>query len=40
MTGSDAKESPNVQALRDLGASVFIGHDAANKVVPFPVIRP
>ncbi|TFD68463.1 UDP-N-acetylmuramate--L-alanine ligase [Cryobacterium gelidum] len=30
VTGSDAKESPNVQALRDLGASVFIGHDAAN----------
>ena len=30
VTGSDAKESPNVQALRDLGATVFIGHDAAN----------
>ncbi len=30
VTGSDAKESPNVQALRELGASVVIGHDAAN----------
>ncbi|WP_104178654.1 UDP-N-acetylmuramate--L-alanine ligase [Cryobacterium sp. Y50] len=30
VTGSDAKDSPNVQALRQLGASVFIGHDAAN----------
>ena len=30
VTGSDAKDSPNVQALRELGASVFIGHDAAN----------
>ena len=30
VTGSDAKESPNVAALRELGASVFIGHDAAN----------
>ena len=30
VTGSDAKESPNVQALRELGAIVFIGHDAAN----------
>jgi len=30
VTGSDAKESPNVAALRKLGASIFIGHDAAN----------
>ncbi|WP_104082037.1 UDP-N-acetylmuramate--L-alanine ligase [Cryobacterium sp. Y11] len=30
VTGSDAKDSPNVAALRGLGASVFIGHDAAN----------
>jgi UDP-N-acetylmuramate--alanine ligase len=30
VTGSDAKESPNIAALRDLGATVFIGHDAAN----------
>ncbi|TFB69695.1 UDP-N-acetylmuramate--L-alanine ligase [Cryobacterium glaciale] len=30
VTGSDAKESPNVTALRELGATVFIGHDAAN----------
>ncbi|GEP25456.1 UDP-N-acetylmuramate--L-alanine ligase [Cryobacterium levicorallinum] len=30
VTGSDAKDSPNVQALRELGANVFIGHDAAN----------
>ena len=28
VTGSDAKDSPNVQALRELGASVFIGHHA------------
>ncbi|MDJ0348512.1 UDP-N-acetylmuramate--L-alanine ligase [Cryobacterium sp. PH29-G1] len=30
VTGSDSKDSPNVQALRDLGATVHIGHDAAN----------
>ena len=30
VTGSDAKESANIVALRDLGATVFIGHDAAN----------
>lgn len=30
VTGSDAKESPNVSALRELGASIFIGHDASN----------
>ncbi|TFD60208.1 UDP-N-acetylmuramate--L-alanine ligase [Cryobacterium suzukii] len=30
VTGSDAKDSPNVQALRELGATVYIGHDAAN----------
>ncbi|TFD03565.1 MULTISPECIES: UDP-N-acetylmuramate--L-alanine ligase [unclassified Cryobacterium] len=30
VTGSDAKDSPNVTALRDLGATVFIGHDASN----------
>ena len=30
VTGSDAKDSPNVASLRDLGATVFIGHDAAN----------
>jgi len=30
VTGSDAKESPNVAALRSSGATVFIGHDAAN----------
>ncbi|WP_104130667.1 UDP-N-acetylmuramate--L-alanine ligase [Cryobacterium sp. N21] len=30
VTGSDAKDSPNVTALRDLGATVFIGHEASN----------
>ncbi|MDJ0378080.1 UDP-N-acetylmuramate--L-alanine ligase [Cryobacterium sp. PH31-L1] len=30
VTGSDSKDSPNVTALRDLGATVFIGHDASN----------
>ena len=30
VTGSDAKESPNVHALRELGANVLIGHNAAN----------
>ncbi|HEV7812649.1 MAG TPA: UDP-N-acetylmuramate--L-alanine ligase [Leifsonia sp.] len=30
VTGSDARESSNVLALRELGATVAIGHDAAN----------
>ena len=30
VTGSDAKDSSNIQALRELGATVHIGHDAAN----------
>lgn len=30
VTGSDARESANVVALRDLGATIAIGHDAAN----------
>ncbi|SEC60783.1 UDP-N-acetylmuramate--L-alanine ligase [Paramicrobacterium humi] len=30
VTGSDRSESANVQQLRDLGATVHIGHDAAN----------
>jgi UDP-N-acetylmuramate--alanine ligase len=30
VTGSDAKDSSNMQALRELGATVYIGHDAAN----------
>jgi UDP-N-acetylmuramate--alanine ligase len=30
VTGSDVRESSNVLALRDLGATVHIGHDAAN----------
>ncbi|TFD72187.1 UDP-N-acetylmuramate--L-alanine ligase [Cryobacterium sp. Hb1] len=30
VTGSDAKDSSNIQALRELGATVYIGHDAAN----------
>jgi UDP-N-acetylmuramate--alanine ligase len=30
VTGSDARESANVMAMRELGATVAIGHDAAN----------
>ena len=30
MTGSDVRHSANVDALRDLGATIAIGHDAAN----------
>ncbi|MBH5337513.1 UDP-N-acetylmuramate--L-alanine ligase [Streptomyces pactum] len=30
VTGSDAKESPTAEALRALGATVHIGHDAAH----------
>ncbi|MFF1634884.1 UDP-N-acetylmuramate--L-alanine ligase [Leifsonia sp. NPDC058248] len=30
VTGSDVRESSNVLALRDLGATIAIGHDAAN----------
>ncbi|MFF1879343.1 UDP-N-acetylmuramate--L-alanine ligase [Leifsonia sp. NPDC058230] len=30
VTGSDARESSNVIALRELGATIAIGHDAAN----------
>ena len=30
VTGSDARESSNVLALRELGAKIAIGHDAAN----------
>jgi UDP-N-acetylmuramate--alanine ligase len=30
VTGSDVRDSSNIQALRDLGAVVAIGHDAAN----------
>ncbi|KFF60313.1 UDP-N-acetylmuramate--alanine ligase [Cryobacterium sp. MLB-32] len=30
VTGSDVRDSDNVQALRDLGATISIGHDAAN----------
>lgn len=30
VTGSDVRDSNNIQALRDLGVSVHIGHDAAN----------
>ncbi|KQO99759.1 UDP-N-acetylmuramate--L-alanine ligase [Leifsonia sp. Leaf264] len=30
VTGSDVRDSANMQALRDLGATVHVGHDAAN----------
>ena len=30
VTGSDVRDSDNIHALRDLGASISIGHDAAN----------
>lgn len=30
VTGSDVRDSNNIQALRDLGVKIHIGHDAAN----------
>ena len=30
VTGSDVRDSSNIHALRDLGATITIGHDAAN----------
>jgi UDP-N-acetylmuramate--alanine ligase len=30
VTGSDVRDSSNIAALRELGATVAIGHDAAN----------
>nr|WP_202107097.1 UDP-N-acetylmuramate--L-alanine ligase [Agromyces seonyuensis] len=30
VTGSDVRDSDNIQALRELGAEIAIGHDAAN----------
>lgn len=30
VTGSDARDSANIEALRELGATITIGHDAAN----------
>lgn len=30
VSGSDGSQSPTLEALRDLGATVYVGHDAAN----------
>ena len=30
VSGSDVRESPNIKALRELGAEITIGHDAKN----------
>lgn len=34
VSGSDLKESPNTIRLHDLGARIFIGHDATNVRAP------
>jgi len=38
VTGSDVRESSNIEALRELGASVSIGHDASNLGNPDTVV--
>lgn len=38
VTGSDVRDSGNVAALRDLGAEIFIGHDAQNLGSPDTVV--
>jgi UDP-N-acetylmuramate--alanine ligase len=38
VTGSDVRDSDNVSALRDLGAQIFIGHDAAHLGNPDTVV--
>jgi UDP-N-acetylmuramate--alanine ligase len=38
VTGSDVRESSNVLALRELGATIAIGHDAANLGEPDAVV--
>ena len=38
VTGSDLRDTSNVAALRELGAEIFIGHDAANLGTPDTVV--
>jgi UDP-N-acetylmuramate--alanine ligase len=38
VTGSDLRDTSNVAALRDLGATIHIGHDAANLGTPDTVV--
>jgi UDP-N-acetylmuramate--alanine ligase len=38
VSGSDVRESPNIKALRELGAEITIGHDAANLNNPDTVV--
>lgn len=38
VTGSDVRESPNIAQLRELGAQIFIGHDANNLGNPDTVV--
>lgn len=38
VTGSDLRDTSNVAALRDLGAEIFIGHDAAHLGDPDTVV--
>jgi UDP-N-acetylmuramate--alanine ligase len=38
VTGSDVRDSGNVQALRELGATIYIGHDAAHLGNPDTVV--
>lgn len=38
ITGSDLRDTSNVAALRDLGATIHIGHDAANLGTPDTVV--
>ena len=38
VTGSDVRDSPNIQALIELGAQIHIGHDAAKLGTPDTVV--
>jgi UDP-N-acetylmuramate--alanine ligase len=38
VSGSDVRESPNIKALRELGAEITIGHDAKNLKNPDTVV--
>lgn len=38
VTGSDVRDSPNIEALRALGAQIHIGHDAAKLGTPDTVV--
>lgn len=40
VTGSDVRDSSNIEALRELGVVVHIGHDAANVGTPKPWLSP